>query len=175
MDVMNDLNESRPTAGDRTYIFAVVMRIVRDEDVAGDVTQDALLLAHRHRDQFRGESAYRTWLHRIAVTSALQHLRKRRRSREQLLPTTETASLFEAPDPRPTPEQELAGRELAVVVDQVLSEIGPHRDVFDMRLQDWSEPEIARHVGISVANVKIRAYRTRQRLRDALRDYAAAA
>ncbi|MEO8702186.1 MAG: sigma-70 family RNA polymerase sigma factor [Kofleriaceae bacterium] len=172
---MNDLNESRPSSADRSYVLAIVMRIVRDDDVAGDVTQDALLLAHRHRDQFRGDSAYRTWLHRIAVTSALQHLRKRRRSREQLVSTEEGARLFDVADPRPTPEQALAGRELAGVVGQVLDDVGPHRDVFELRMQDWSEPEIARRVGISVANVKIRAYRTRQRLRDALRDYTAAA
>ena len=49
-------------AGTVRYVFAVAMKYVRDEDAAWDVTQNALLAAHRHRDSFRGDSAYSTWL-----------------------------------------------------------------------------------------------------------------
>jgi RNA polymerase sigma-70 factor (ECF subfamily) len=53
------------TEQDRRFVYAVARRIVSDEDAANDVAQDAMLLAYRHRDRFRGDSRYRTWLYRI--------------------------------------------------------------------------------------------------------------
>src|SRR5262245_26494472 len=68
---------------ERQYVFAFAMKYLKDEDAAEDVTQDAMLLAHRHRDGFRGDSRFSTWLYRVAATTALMHLRrKRRRSHE---------------------------------------------------------------------------------------------
>src|SRR5258705_8645538 len=67
----------------RAYVRSVAMKYVRDEQDAEDVTQDAMLLAHRYRDSFRGDSRYSTWLYRVTATAALMFLRKQRRlSRE---------------------------------------------------------------------------------------------
>ena len=179
MDGMDDLNDIASTtqgpaplaSADRAFVYAVVRRILRDEDAAADVTQDALLLAHRHRDQFRGESAHRTWLYRIAVTTALGHLRKQRRRREELM-ADGASPAGELADPRPSPEAAVAAGELAGAMAEALDGVSPgHRQVFLLRMGDWSETEIARRVGISVANVKIRTHRTRAQLREALRDH----
>jgi RNA polymerase sigma-70 factor (ECF subfamily) len=164
MNVLTELRES-----DRSFVYAVIRRILRDDDASADATQDALLLAYRHRDQFRGESAHRTWLYRIAVTTALGHLRKRRRTREDVA-SGELPVAWNVSDPRPSPEQQVVAGELAGAMTRALAEIGrAHQQVFLLRLEDWSESEIARSVGISVANVKIRTHRTRARLRAALR------
>ena len=66
-------------ADTRAYVKSVAMKYVRDEADADDVTQDALLLAHRYRDSFRGESRYSTWLYRVTATAALMFLRRQRR------------------------------------------------------------------------------------------------
>src|SRR5512144_1731405 len=67
----------------RAYVKSIAMKYVRNETDAEDVTQDALLLAHRYRDSFRGESRYSTWLYRVTATAALMFLRRQRRlSRE---------------------------------------------------------------------------------------------
>src|SRR3954464_8991622 len=63
----------------RAYVRSVAMKYVRDEQDAEDVTQDAMLLAHRYRDSFRGESRYSTWLYRVTATAALMFLRRQRR------------------------------------------------------------------------------------------------
>src|SRR5438067_12858964 len=63
----------------RAYVKSVAMKYVRDPEDAEDVTQDALLLAHRYRDSFRGESRYTTWLYRVTATAALMFLRRQRR------------------------------------------------------------------------------------------------
>jgi RNA polymerase sigma-70 factor (ECF subfamily) len=167
---MNDMSVSTEIGeAERSFVYAVIRRILRNDDAAGDATQDALLLAHRHRGQFRRESAHRTWLYRIAVTTALGYLRKRRRTREDVSPSDRPIA-WDVSDPRPSPEQQVAAGELAGAMTRALAEIGrAHQQVFLLRLEDWSETEIARSVGISVANVKIRTHRARARLRDALR------
>src|SRR6187549_2314413 len=67
------------TPATREFVRAIAMRFVKNPADADDVAQDALVLAFRYRDSFRGESQYSTWLHRITQTAALMYLRKRRR------------------------------------------------------------------------------------------------
>src|SRR5437763_15740483 len=63
----------------RSYVKSIAMKYVRDDQDAEDVTQDALLLAHRYRASFRGESRFSTWLYRVTATAALMFLRKQKR------------------------------------------------------------------------------------------------
>lgn len=60
-------------------VFAVTMRMLGREEDALDATQDAFLTVFRKIGQFRGESAFTTWLHRIAVNACYDILRKRAR------------------------------------------------------------------------------------------------
>ena len=91
-----------PNLGDRErqYVFSVAMKYLKDEDAAEDVTQDALLLAHRHRDSFRGDSRFSTWLYRVAATTALMYLRKQRRRRRARCLSCRSASTTERDDAR---------------------------------------------------------------------------
>ena len=152
---------------ERDFVYAVARRIVKSPEAADDVAQDALLLAYRHRESFRGDSKYRTWLYRIASTTALGYLRRGRRSRESLAPTNEEAHWGIA-DPSRSPETLVGDREVAVRARHVLEQLAPkYRDVVMMRTE-MTEHETAARLGITVANVKIRAHRARQQLRDAL-------
>ena len=152
----------------RAFVYAVVRKFLESAADADDVTQEALLLAYRHRDSFRGDSRYRTWLYRIAVTSALGFLRKRRRSRVHGFDAA-THHLLEAMvDPAKSPEALLADAEFHVQVERALVELQPtYREVLLARV-DATEPEIAAQIGISVANVKIRTHRARKQLRATL-------
>ena len=166
MNVMNDSAMDPEEAG--RFVNAVVRRIVRDPHAAEDVTQDALLLAHRFRDSFRGESSYRTWLYRIATMSALGYVRKRQRSREVLAPD-EDAVEVRAADPAPSPLELAESREEAEQVHRVLAGLGDkYRDVLLLRAVDLSESEIAHRLGVSIANVKIRTHRARRQVRELL-------
>ena len=153
---------------DRGFVYAIARRIVHSPEDAEDVTQDALLLAYRHRAAFRGESKYRTWLYRIAATTALGHLRRRRRSREQLAPTEDAVAFQVADEDARTPEDELVASETTNLVQAALATLAPkYRDVL-IRRATATETEVASALGISVANVKIRAHRARHQLRDVL-------
>ncbi|MGE0401073.1 MAG: RNA polymerase sigma factor [Kofleriaceae bacterium] len=155
------------SADDRGFVYAIARRIVGNAEDADDVTQDALLLAYRYRDSFRGDSRYRTWLYRIASTTALGHLRRRGRSREQLANNDESFARDLA-DPAMSAESALAEHEAIAMIQAALETLpAKYRDVMLLRA-DATETECAARLGISVNNVKIRAHRARKQLRDAL-------
>jgi RNA polymerase sigma-70 factor, ECF subfamily len=152
------------TAEDRRYAYAVARRIVRDEQDAHDVAQDALLLAFRYRHSFRGQATPRTWFHRIVVTTALSHLRSSARRRRHL-DTLEAQPLAQ----QLTPEQVLSKHEqaqcVATHVDRLCEK---YRSVISLRIEDLSDAEIAERLSISVGSVKVRSHRARHQLREAL-------
>jgi RNA polymerase sigma-70 factor, ECF subfamily len=166
---MNDMNvlTEKPSitfgAEERRFVYAVARRIVRTDEDADDVAQDALLLAHRHLANFRGDSRFRTWLYRIATTTALGHLRKTKRAKLGV-PATEVALV----DPAKSAEATLGDAELDAIVREAVATLEPpYRDVLIARAEA-TEVEVAACLGISVANVKIRAHRARKQLRAVL-------
>ena len=170
MKSLVDLVDSRVRFGpeEHGFVFAVARRFVRDEDDAADVTQEALLLAYRHRASFRGDSRYRTWLYRIAATTALGYLRRDRRRRDRVAPSPDAA--IEAVVDAPSPEDQVGSHEAARLARGHLEGLGDkYRRVFLMRVEDdCSEAEIAARLGLSLATVKIRTHRARKYLRERL-------
>src|ERR1051325_533429 len=59
-------------------IFSLCMRMIDDYSLAEDFTQEAFITAFRRIDSFRGDSAFATWLHRIAVNIVLMHVRQQK-------------------------------------------------------------------------------------------------
>ena len=113
----NSLETLSPNLGEqeRSFIFAIAMKFVKNEVEADDVAQDAMLLAHRHRKSFRGQSKYSTWLYRVATTTALMHLRSKKRKSKELL-VSELASedsswINNLESTAPSPEETIRDRE----------------------------------------------------------------
>jgi RNA polymerase sigma-70 factor, ECF subfamily len=163
MNVLTDNSSIEFGPEERRFVYAVARRIVQDDDDAEDVAQDALLLAHRNLASFRGESRFRTWLYRIATTTALGHLRRSKRARFHV-PVSE----LQLVDPGKSAEQTVADAEVDELVRDAVAELEPpYRDVLLARA-DASEAEAAERLGITVANVKVRAHRARNQLRGVL-------
>jgi RNA polymerase sigma-70 factor (ECF subfamily) len=159
------------TAKERDFVYGVAMKYMKDEEKAHDVTQDALLLAYRHRDSFRGDSRFTTWLYRIAATTALMHLRKDRRL--PMLTSIDGGEEESGEEPRgeaSTPEEQSASSEAVHLAGERLAEMGDkYGQIFSMRfVEGYSESEIARRLSLNVATVKTRAYRARAHLRKEL-------
>ena len=158
----DDLEETR------RYVKSVAMKYVRNEEDADDVAQDALLLAHRYRDSFRGESRYSTWLYRVTATAALMFLRKQRRLSREVpasgaIDEDGTPWLDRQPAATDTRAEVVARAELANVRDAVAALGVKYPAVFWKRYGEGrTETEIAKELGISVAAVKTRAFRGRQ-------------
>jgi RNA polymerase sigma-70 factor, ECF subfamily len=170
------------TAKEREFVFGVAMKYMKDEEKAHDVTQDALLLAYRHRASFRGDSRFTTWLYRIAATTALMHLRKDRRlplitSIDAAPANDDGATMADEPrDEASTPEDNWASSEAVAIAGERLAELGDkYGKIFAMRfVEGYSESEIARKLSLNVATVKTRAYRARAHLRRELEQALAA-
>src|ERR1051325_938260 len=152
----------------RAYGRSIAMKYVRDDQDAEDVTQDAMLLAHRYRDSFRGESRYSTWLYRVTATAALMFLRRQRRLAREL-PASGTTDeegtpwLDRQPSTTDTRAEVIARHELDDVRRAVAALGAKYPAVFWKRYGEGrTETEIARELGISVAAVKTRAFRGRQ-------------
>ena len=159
---LNDLDRTR------VYVRSVALKYVRDEQDAEDVTQDAMLLAHRYKDSFRGESRYSTWLYRVTATAALMFLRKQRRlSRE--VPCSgsvddEGTGLLERQAAPGDLRSEVIARADTNTVTRAVAALGAkYPAVFWKRYGEGrTETEIAKELGLSIAAVKTRAFRARQ-------------
>ena len=152
----------------RAYVRSIAMKYVRNDQDAEDVTQDALLLAHRYRASFRGEARYSTWLYRVTATAALMFLRKQRRVAREIPSSASvdeegTPLLERQCAPSDVRAEVIARADLAEVQHAVAALGSKYPVVFWKRYGEGrTETEIARELGISVAAVKTRAFRGRQ-------------
>jgi RNA polymerase sigma-70 factor (ECF subfamily) len=162
------METQRDLARTRAYVRSIAMKYVRDADDAEDVTQDAMLLAHRYRDSFRGESRYSTWLYRVTATAALMFLRRRRRLAREVSASGAgnddgVSWLDRQLSPRDVRAEVIARAELADVSRAVAALGAKYPAVFWKRYGEGrTETEIARELALSVATVKTRAFRARQ-------------
>lgn len=139
-------------------VYRVVNRLCRDEEQARDLTQDTFVRAFDGLDRFRGESAFGTWLFRIAVTVALNALRKRRREEVRRVPFDDSMPT----DDLPAGDPDLRAS-LARAIDE-LSE--PQRVVFVLHvLEGYTHVEIGELLGISQNTSKGRLFDARAVLR----------
>lgn len=159
----------------RAYVRSVAMKYIRDEQDAEDVTQDAMLLAHRYRDSFRGESRYSTWLYRVTATAALMFLRKQRRHAREMPASgnvdEEGTALLERQAAPSDLRGEVIARADAGTAAEAVAKLGAkYPAVFWKRYGEGrTETEIAKELGLSVAAVKTRAFRARQAAMAAVR------
>jgi RNA polymerase sigma-70 factor (ECF subfamily) len=167
---------NRVLAGDRTAgralydahaprVYRLVFRLAGDEDLAQDFTQETFIRAFSRLNDFRGEAALGTWLHSIAVSVALNGMRRQRRFRQR------ETDLDEAPEvhaPAPGAEPDLRARLHRAIAE--LAEI--YRTVVIMHdVEGYTHGEIARILGIPEGTSKARLSAARSKLRERLADF----
>lgn len=164
-------------AAARPRVVAVALRMVRDADEAEDVVQEALTKVWRNLARYEARSAFSTWLHRIVVNTALDHLRARRSGvvlSAPARPRPVDGADSEAPRvervERTTPEDRLAEAELGAAVRSAIAELSPaHQQVLAWReLEGESYQDIARRARCPVGTVMSRLHHARQRLAETL-------
>ncbi len=149
-------------------IYRVAFRLAGDEDVARDFTQEAFIRAFQKLGEFRGDSAFSTWLHTIAVSVSLNGLRKvkRLRTRETVLEDAESLGHI----PR-VADPDLRDR-LYRAIDALPE---GYRTVFVLHdVEGYTHEEIGQMMGIQSGTSKAQLFRARGRLREALADFAGA-
>jgi len=144
-------------------LYHLCMRYLRNQADAKDVTQRAFVKAFRGLDGFRGESSFRTWLYRIAINLALNHLRDHRREQ----PAEIADELLSR---RATGPQRIIGDEEAARLRAAIDDLPPRqRMVLELRVYDeLSFREVADLVGSTENAAKVNFHHAVKRLRQLL-------
>lgn len=154
-------------------IYSLCLRMVGNVAEAEDLTQEAFLQLHRKIATFRGDSAFSTWLHRLAINVVLMHLRRKGLS---------LISLDEAMDPTPdegpgrsfgAPDLTLAGSIDRLALQRAVDDLpAGYRLIFVLHdIEGYEHNEIASMLECSIGNSKSQLHKARLKLRDALRTY----
>jgi len=157
-------------------LLAVIRRIVRNEDDARECLQEAFLQAFRAIERFEGRAKVSSWLHRIAVNSALMRLRSRKRKAEasidDLLPQFDgnEGRIDPAWQPPADPEPDLEAQDRKARVHEAIAELPEnYRNVILLRdIQELSTDETAEALELTPGAVKVRLHRARAALRTLL-------
>jgi RNA polymerase sigma-70 factor (ECF subfamily) len=157
-------------------IFSRVLRLLKNQQDAEEVTQDAFIRAHRGLENFRGDASFSTWLYQIATNLARNRywywFRRKREcsiSLDQPLGGEDGLTLENIlPAEGESPSDAALTQEFVDRVSACMEELNPkHREVLVLRnVKNRSYEEIAEALGISVGTVKSRIARARERLRE---------
>lgn len=148
-------------------IHKFVTRYVHDANLALDITQESFLRAYRSIGSFRGDSAFYTWLYRIAINVAKNHLTlNARRLEESLAEAGETNAMdgIEALQSMDTPEALLISEEVRRAVVEAIQDLAPDlRTAILLReVEGFSYEAIAQAMGCPVGTVRSRIFRARE-------------
>jgi len=155
-------------------VAKLVSRYVRDRREVEDVTQEALIKAYRAIGGFRGESAFYTWLYRIAVNTAKNYLESQGRRPPGSDVEIEGAELIESGEglrDQATPERQMLTNEIATTVHRVLEHLPPDlRTAITLReIEGMSYEEIAEVMDCPIGTVRSRIFRAREAIDQELR------
>ncbi len=148
-------------------VHAIVSRYVKDFDEVNDVVQEAFIKAYRALAKFRGESAFYTWLYRIAVNTAKNYLVAKNRRPPTSDVDAEEADYFEGSDRLrdiDSPENLLYRDELEAAVDLAIKNLPEDlRTAVTLReFEGLSYEEIAEIMDCPVGTVRSRIFRARE-------------
>jgi RNA polymerase sigma-70 factor (ECF subfamily) len=151
-------------------VYSLCLRMTANTAAAEDLTQEAFLQLYRKIGTFRGESAFSTWLHRMAVNVVLMQLRKKG------LPVVPLEETLENEEEAPKKELGALDPALAGSLDRLqlrraVEELPPgYRMIFMLHdVEGYEHNEIAAMVGCSIGNSKSQLHKARMKLREILK------
>jgi RNA polymerase sigma-70 factor, ECF subfamily len=159
-------------------IERLIARMVRDVDLVADIAQETFLRAYRALPKFRGDSAFYTWLYRIAVNTAKKSLVQLRRdpvfsesSLKQGEGDEEPRRADEALSDGATPEGALASKEIAATVNAAVEALPDdfRRALLLREVEDLGYEELAELMQCPVGTVRSRIFRAREAVAAKLR------
>ncbi|MGB2869242.1 MAG: RNA polymerase sigma factor [Bacteroidota bacterium] len=143
-------------------VYAVCLRIVANVGMAEELTQDAFVRAWEMLPSYRGEAAFSSWLHRLAVNVVLVDMRTTKR-RTARIATVEDLSAFE-------PNHAVPAHGSSVDLEKAIASLPPKaRTIFVLHdIEGYQHEEIAEQLGLATGTSKAQLQRARMLLRKAL-------
>lgn len=151
----------------QSRIFSLALRLVRDRAEAEDMTQEAFIRIYRGLPSFRGDSAFTTWMTRVALNTFHRHLSRLPRPAESIdAVTDEDRPPVELPDTAEGPEAGAASAQQARRVRHLVAQLpSPFRETLTIfYLQERSVEEAAKALNVSTGTLKSRLFRGREML-----------
>ncbi len=159
-------------------VFRVAMGMLRNEDDALEIAQEAFVKAHRNLERFKGDSSFYTWMHRITSNLCIDFLRRRRGESVEYddgilrdCPEGDVADV--APTHPVAPVQAVLDRELGDKLGEALGALSDaHRQILVLReVEGLSYEEIAEVLGIKKGTVMSRLFHARKNMQARLCSY----
>jgi len=156
-------------------VHAIVSKYVKDYDEVNDVVQETFIKAYRALEAFRGESAFYTWLYRIAVNTSKNYLLARNRrppSFDVDLGDAENAELSSQLQNLDSPDNILSRNELETVIDVAIKGLPADlRNALILReFEDLSYEQIGDIMDCPVGTVRSRIFRAREALEEKIKE-----
>ncbi len=146
-------------------VVSLAARFTRDADELDDLSQDVFIKVYENLEKFRSDAPFEHWLSRITIRTCYDLLRRRKKE-DTYVPLESFQHLIEDT----APAQRLAAEEARNILDWGLSRLRPEERLVItlLELEERTVREIAGMTGWSEANVKVRAFRARQKLKQLL-------
>ncbi len=160
-------------------VYAVALGIVKDPDLAWDVAQEAFVRVHRGLGEFKGDSAFSTWLFRIATHLSIDAVRRERTSLKEDLDEVNEAHVADgaegilATSLGNDPRENVLRREMAERIQAALATLPEkHRTILVLReVEGLSYEELAERLQIHKGTVMSRLFHARKKMQAALAEY----
>jgi RNA polymerase sigma-70 factor, ECF subfamily len=158
-------------------VFSLVLRMVRDRQLAGDLSQETFIKALNAIGSYRPEYKFSSWIFKIANNAAIDHLRRRELDTLSLdgaphaaTPEEIEATALQVGDKGETPLEELEARELGSAIERAIAQLRPeYRACILLRhVEGLAYEEIAQSLDLPLGTVKTYIHRARHELRDLL-------
>src|SRR6185436_18179214 len=153
----------------RDKIYARAFSMMRNEDEAADLSQEAWVKGWQRLKQFQGESSFLTWMTRIVINLCLDQLRKQKRQRSESIESLEEESggvERQMPTVTINPTERLERSELRQRIDKALGQLSyEHRTVLILHeFEDLEYKEIAKRMQCSIGTVMSRLFYARRKM-----------
>ena len=160
------------------HIYAIAIKVLKNETDAYDAAQEICLKIYQKMNQFKFESAFSTWIHRLAVNTAIDEYRKLKRKNKREYsydkPITEDGNTMKdfIRDKQDTPETGSIRKEQIQMVWEALDQLkDEQKNIIIMKdIQGQSYQEISESLKINMGTVKSRLARSRIALKNVLQD-----
>ena len=158
-------------------VFSLIFRMVRDRELAEDLSQETFIKVLNAIDSYRPEFKFSSWVFKIANNTAIDHLRRRELdtlsiegSPHAVTPEAVQATALQLGAPRTSPLEAVEAKELGTAIEQAISRLRPeYRSCIILRhLEGRSYEEIAEILSLPLGTVKTYIHRARNALRELL-------
>lgn len=159
----------------QSRVYALVVGMIRDREDARDLTQEAFVKAYNNLARFRLESSFYTWLYRIAMNLAIDHLRKHKKRKhtefDEQIASHDAAGGLADGHTRESPRRTVERKQLQGRILEALDKLSPdHKQIILLReIEGLSYQEIAETLEVAEGTVMSRLFYARRKLQQLLK------